>query len=532
MKLLALMLAAALAAPAAAQPVPVLDDIFARWASPNSPGCAIAVAKDGRTIVDKAYGSADLEHGIANTPATTFEAGSVSKQFTAAAILLLVETGKLTLDDDVRRHIPELSPKLPRLTIDHLLNHTSGLRDWGSVMGLAGWPRGTRAYTQSDVLDIIANQQALNYAPGAEYSYTNSGYNLMALIVERVSGQSLAAFTAARLFGPLGMTNTSWRDDFRRVVHGRAVAYERAAGSEAGERWAQAMPFEDAYGNGGLLTTTADLLRWNDALTTGNLGRFVTDKLQQRARLTDGTPITYARGLFVDRWRDRDQVSHSGSTGGYRAWLGRLPAEKLSMALLCNAGDVNGTALARQVIDRVLGVPEDANPPPFSAAGRAGTFIDDATHLPMTLIDDAGSLRVQGGPALAPLANGRLRGRGGELSFDGRDRFVLHTPEGQTVAYRRVAPWAPRAADLAAIAGRFRSGEADATYVAFVEGDKLKLRLERRPGMVFTLTPIATDLFEVEGGGIVRVIRHGSGMPTALSFGAPRVRDLRFARIP
>lgn len=529
MKFFALMLAAALAAPAAAQPAPVLDDIFTRWASPNSPGCAIAVAKDGQTIVDKAYGSADLEHGIANTPATIFEAGSVSKQFTAAAILLLVENGKLKLDDDVRRYIPELSPKLPRITIDHLLSHTSGLRDWGGVMDLAGWPRGTRAYTPPDVLDIIANQQALNYAPGAEYSYTNSGYNLMALIVERVSGQSLAAFTAARLFAPLGMANTSWRDDFRRVVHGRAVAYERADG---GDRWAQAMPFEDAYGNGGLLTTTADLLSWNDALTTGKLGRFVTGKLQERARLADGSPITYARGLFVDRWRDRDQVSHSGSTGGYRAWLGRLPGEKLSMALLCNAGDVSSTALARQVIDRVLGVPEDAAVTPAPVDGRAGTFIDDATYLPVTLVDNAGTLRVEGGPALAPLPNGRLRGRGGELAFDGRDRFVLHTPEGQTAAYRRVAPWVPHATDLAAIAGRYRSAEADATYVAFVEGGDLKLRLVRRPGVVVKLTPVAADLFEVEGGGIVRVLRHGSGLPSALSFGVPRVRDLRFARIP
>ncbi|MFC3711531.1 serine hydrolase domain-containing protein [Sphingoaurantiacus capsulatus] len=524
MRLIALLLAVALAAPAASQPN--LDDLFARWSSPSAPGCAVAVAKDGRTIIDKAYGGADLEHGVANTPATIFEAGSVSKQFTAAAILLLVEDGKLKLDDDVRQHVPELSPSLPRLTLDHLINHTSGLRDWGSVMDLAGWPRGTRAYTPPDVLDIIARQQALNYPPGAEYSYTNSGYNLMALIVERVSGQTLAAFTAARLFAPMGMTNTSWRDDFRRVVPGRAIAYERD-----GETWTQAMPFEDAYGNGGLLTTTADLLRWNDALTAGRLGAFVTSKLQERAHLTDGTPITYARGLFVDRWRNREQVAHSGSTGGYRAWLGRLPDEKLSVALLCNAGDVSSTMLAHQVIDRMLGVPEEATLPPAPVNGGAGTFIAETTHTPVTLIDDAGTLRIKDGPSLAPLPNGRLRGRGGEVAFEGRDRFVLHTPEGNRVAYRRVAPWAPAAADLAALAGRYRSDEADATYVAFVESGALKLRHDRRPGLIVTLAPITADLFDAEGDGIVRVIRDGEKI-SALSFGVSRVRDLRLAKLP
>jgi CubicO group peptidase (beta-lactamase class C family) len=526
MNVFALLLAAALAAPAAAQPAPDIDPVFARWSSPTSPGCAVAVAKDGQMIVDKAYGVADLEHGVANTPATIFEAGSVSKQFVAAAILLLVEDGRLRLDDEVRRHVPELSPALPRLTLDHLLSHTSGLRDWGSVMDLAGWPRGTREYTPPDVLDIIARQQALNYAPGAEYSYTNSGYNLMALIVERVSGQSLAAFTAARLFGPLGMATTSWRDDFRRIVPGRAIAYERA-----GEAWEQAMPFEDAYGNGGLLTTTADLLRWNEALAAGKLGRFVTDKLQERARLEDGTPIAYARGLVVDRWRGRAEVAHSGSTGGYRAWLGRLPDEKLSVALLCNAGDVASTTLAHEVVDRVLGIPADAALPPVRAEGRAGSFIAETTQLPVVLVDDGNRLRLADGPALARLPNGRLRARGGEIAFVGRDRFTLHTPEGQRIAYRRVAPWAPTGAELAALVGRYRSEEADATYAATVEGGALKLRHDRRPGRVATLSPVTADLFATGEGGIVRVIRGPDGVPTALSFGAPRVRDLRFHRL-
>lgn len=521
---LAVSAAVLLMSPAIAAPTADIDPIFAKWSSPVSPGCAVAVAQDGKTVLDRAYGAADLEHGVPNTPATVFEAGSVSKQFVAAAILLLAESGKLKLSDDVRTYVPELPDYGQAITIDHLLSHTSGLRDWGSVMALAGWPRMTRAYTPADVLDVIVRQKRLNYRPGTEYSYTNSGYNLMALIVERVSGSPLAAFTAERLFKPLGMRSTSWRDDFRRIVPGRAIAYQKgSAGYE------QAMPFEDAYGNGGLLTTTADLLRWNDALTSGALGPFVTAELQRRAVLAGGTPITYARGLFVDRYKGENQVSHGGATGGYRAWLGRLPDKRLSIALLCNADDVDSSGLAHQVLDRFL----DASPPEPAAIaqadGRAGVFADDRSGELLTLVSDKGTLRLNGRAPLEARPDGHLHARSGQLAFDGDDRFVLHTPEGQKIGFRRVQPWLPSAAELSALAGRYVSDEADAAYIASMEGDHLVLRLERRPGIKLALTAAYKDVFQTEDG-IVRVIRDGNGKATALGFAIPRVRDLRFER--
>ena len=207
----------------------------------------------------KAYGMADLEHDVRNTPDTIFEAGSVSKQFTAMAVQLLASEGKLSLDDPVRKYIPELPDYGKPLTIRHMLSHTSGLRDWGSVESIAGWPRTTREYTHAHVLDIVSRQKSLNFDPGTKWSYSNTGFNLAAIIVSRVSGMSFAEFSKQRIFAPLGMTHTSWRDDHTRIVKGRAIAYSLDNGEYHIE-----MPFENVHGNGGLLTTVGDLLMWNE----------------------------------------------------------------------------------------------------------------------------------------------------------------------------------------------------------------------------------------------------------------------------
>src|SRR5262245_7837467 len=221
-----------------------VDEVFARYRA-TTPGCTVGVAMNAKRVVIKGYGMADLEHDVPNGEETIFEAGSVSKQFTAAAVLLLAREGKLSLDDPVRKYVPEL-PDFPAppgastagygvaapaaaggggLTIRHMLTHTSGLRDWGSVEDIAGWPRTSRVYTHAHVLDIVSRQQSLNFTPGTHWSYSNTGFNLAAIIVSRVSGKSFADFTRERLFAPLGMARTSWRDDYTRVVKGRAIAY-------------------------------------------------------------------------------------------------------------------------------------------------------------------------------------------------------------------------------------------------------------------------------------------------------------------
>ena len=214
---------------AVADSEPQVDKIFAKWTD-ATPGCAVGVAVSGRPALTKAYGMADLEHDVKNTPDTIFEAGSVSKQFTAASVLLLAREGKLSLDDPARKHIPELPDTAAPVTIRHMLNHTSGLRDWGSVAGIAGWPRTTRVHTHAHVLEIVSRQRALNFTPGTRWSYSNSGYNLAAILVSRVGGMPFAEFTKARIFDPLGMKDSSWRDDWTRIVPRRAVAYGERRG--------------------------------------------------------------------------------------------------------------------------------------------------------------------------------------------------------------------------------------------------------------------------------------------------------------
>src|SRR5687767_10851325 len=273
-----------------------VDRIFASWNTRQTPGCAVGVARNGQPIPERAYGMANLEYDVPNTPATIFEAGSVSKQFTAAAVALLAQQWKLSLDDDVSKYIPELPDYGTPVTIRHMLTHTSGLRDWGTVALATGWPRGTRAHTHAHVLDIVSRQKSLNYTPGAEYLYSNTGYNLAAVIVARVSGMSFAEFTRKNLFEPLGMTSTQWRDDFTRIVKNRATAYTRRRQGD----WALEMPFEDVHGNGGLLTTVADLLKWNENFVSPRVGgvNFVRG-LQQKGRLNNGREISYALGLVV-----------------------------------------------------------------------------------------------------------------------------------------------------------------------------------------------------------------------------------------
>jgi CubicO group peptidase (beta-lactamase class C family) len=466
--LIAALTSSALATSAAAQALEPVEAALVgelSWANADTPGCAVAVERDGRRLATVVRGRASLEHAAPITADTIFEAGSVAKQFTAAAVMLLVQDGKLSLDDDVRSFIPELPDYGRPITVRQLLDHTSGLRDWGALHALAGWPRTTRVYTQADALDMIVRQRTLNYAPGTEWSYTNSGYNLAAMMVERLSGQTFAAFTRQRLFQPLGMGSTGWRDDFRAVLPGRATAYSRDGGG-----WRQEMPFEDAHGNGGLLTTVGDLLIWNQALEADRFG--LGTALTGRAMLTDGSPTNYGLGLFLEQRPGRREVSHGGATAAYRAFAGRhwLSGEvasdqaPVSTAVLCNAGSADAARIARGAVDAVLG-PPPPSPPATLAAAPSG---------PASPI----------GPA---------------------DR---------------------------AIAGRWTSDELGVDYLLEVTGEgALEVRIDRLPGSAAVWPRRSEDVWG-EGGATLQAVRDAEGRVAALSLSAPRVRDLRLQRAP
>ena len=314
------------------------------------PGCAAAVSLNGETVFEKAFGLAEMEHNVPNTPQTIFESGSVAKQFTAASLVLLQQEGKLSIDDPVRKYIPELPDYGVPLTIRHMLTHTSGLRDWGSVESIAGWPRTTRVYTHAHVLEIVSRQKSLNFTPGDHYSYSNTGYNLSAIIVSRVSGMSFADFSKQRIFTPLGLTHTSWRDDHTRIVKNRAIAYS----DERGEFHIE-MPFENVHGNGGLLTTVGDLLKWNENFVHPMVGdASIVSAMSTPGKFNDGTPEDYGFGLMVGELRGVKNINHSGSTAGYRAHLNRFPDAHTSVAVLCNVSSGDATRAANRVSELYL----------------------------------------------------------------------------------------------------------------------------------------------------------------------------------
>ncbi len=513
-----------------------VDSVFSRFTA-TTPGCAIGASRHGRTVLAKAYGMSNLEYDVPLTPESIIEAGSVAKQFTAAAILLLAQQGKLSVDDQVRKHIPELPNYGAPLTIRHMLNHTSGLRDWGTVAAVEGWPRGSRVHTHDHVLDIVTRQRSLNFPPGSEYLYSNTGYNLLAIIVQRVSGRPFADFTRTEIFEPLGMTRTSWRDDYTRVVKGRATAY---APTRNGFRLN--MPFENVHGNGGLLTTVEDLLRWSANFDRGQVGGPTLLREQVRpGRLTSGREIEYAAGLSVSRYRGVAEVSHSGATAGYRAFLTRYPEHGLAIAVLCNHGGAPAATLAHRVADLYLGsaatdpaAPTAVTLAPAVLNARAGLYRNAVTGQPLRISVRDGKLVDEGGTEAVPISATVFRNANGgqavfELAPDGRTRAMrLLQEDGDTLLFLPVEAYAPGPDDLRAFAGTYVSDEAATTFtIAQQEG---KLHLRQRPTVSFELRPAYRDVFEVPTGDIVRFIRDDAGKVTEMSLFLGRVRDLRFKK--
>lgn len=520
-----------------------VDTVFERWDSPEAPGCAVAASHKGRPLFSRAYGMADLEHSAPNTPSTIFEAGSVSKQFVAAAVVLLSRDGELSLEDDIRGYVPELPDYGETITLRHLLTHTSGLRDWGSVAAISGWGRSNRSHDHDHVLDILSRQSALNFSPGERYSYSNSGYNLLAMVVERVSGRSLAEFSEEHLFEPLGMTSTEWRDDYTRIVKGRSSAYT----AEDDSTFSINRPIEDVHGNGGLLTTTQDLLLWNDALENGALGGAdVLEVMEEAGELNSGRTIAYALGVQHGTEHGAPVVSHTGATSGYRAYLARFPEQALSVALLCNVTNADPGDLGSQVAEILLGeeAHEEEESEPAEAAEVAsdqleawtGRYKDSLDGTLTELVVEEGALKIKDGATLTPVSSSAFQVGSGDREFIFEESSAENRPAIQVIVdgYEEgtlvpVDDFEPNGEALEAFAGRYHSDDAETTLTVRVEDGELVA--ERRPGRTFELEPAYTDAFLADGLGLLRFDRNGSGEVTGLSLSLSRVFDMRFERM-
>jgi len=516
-----------------------VGDFFEPWDSLVTPGCAVGIAKNGQTSMLRAFGAAELEHDVANKPTTLFEVGSVTKQFTSAAILILARDGKLKLSDDIRDYLPEMPQYGDVITIDHLLTHTSGIRDWGVLDEVAGWGRTTRVMTNADALDIIVRQRQLDFRPGDEFSYTNSGYVLLAIIVERVTGQSLQEFSQEMIFEPLGMVSTQWRENFRKVVKGRSVAY-----MNSDQGYVQAMPFENVYGDAGILTSVQDLLIWNSALSDQKFGEYVSAEFERPVVLNNGRKSSYARGLWVRTRNGTREVSHAGGIGAYRAWVARFPEYELSIAVACNAGDPDytfgGDYFGYKIADLLLpdALPVEVNSYTSEAGSRAGLFVGENTGMPITFVQREDQL-IYGGKPLVALSTDRMAlGGGKQVAFESPNSLRIESDEGNVETYRRTNAWVPDSKDLSGFVGRFFSEEIGTTYEVRKTEDGLFLHIEHRPEIAVQLEPAYRDAFVYDtrlgqAGALVRFYRDDNGNVDELSVGwrIGRIRDLRFELI-
>ena len=333
----------------AQSPESKVDQIFAPVNKPDSPGCAVGVIKDARLIYEHAYGSANLELETPLTTKSTFNVGSISKQFTALSILILAQQGKLSLDDSVRKYIPEVPDFGAPITLRHFIHHTSGLRDFLEMLEMAGRRNGD-VETEKDVLDMVSRQRTLNHKPGEEYLYTNTGYLLLSIVVKRVAGKPLSEFAEENIFKPLGMTHTRFSDDHTALIPGLVDAYLPKTGGGF-RKW---MPRHDLVGSSNLFTTVEDLARWDQNFYDKKVGGALIDQMLTPGTLNDGTKLDYAFGLILSAYKGLPAVVHAGSSMGYQGTLLRFPGQHFSVAVLCNVRGLNPDGVARSVADVYL----------------------------------------------------------------------------------------------------------------------------------------------------------------------------------
>jgi len=524
-----------------------VDSIFAAFDTRDSPGCAVAVSDGGRTVFAKGYGMASLEHDLPITPTSAFYAASVSKQFTAFAVAMLAEQGKLSLDDDVRKWIPEVPDFGKTITVRHLIHHTSGLRDYFGLLDMTGWPD-DGPVTEAQFLDLVSRQKALNFEPGSRSLYSNTGYVLLSILVKRVSGKSLREFADETMFGPLGMTNSHFRDDHTMLVKNRALAYSPRAGG-----WRVDVPGFDVVGDGGLYTTVEDLARWArnfDDRTVG--GDAVAARVLTRGRLTSGDSIPYAYGLVHNVYRGQPVIVHGGAYGGYRANLLRFPAQRFAVAMLCNATTANAAQLSQAVATVFLG--DRLGPVPAAAASTSGGGSStvklsreqlaryagaywDARNEALRRIDVRDSTLVMLGTpiVLSPVSETSFRASltNATVTFavdrDGAVTMEEIAPGGDKSTYKRMPAPKTDASTLSDYAGDYVSDELGTTWRVEPTGSALTLRRRALPDI--TLQPVFPDAFNAPRG-VMRFVRGDNGRVTGFVIGAGRVTGFVFRKTP
>ncbi|HMI52713.1 MAG TPA: serine hydrolase domain-containing protein [Candidatus Saccharimonadales bacterium] len=522
-----------------------VDQIFSAYDRPDSPGCSVGVIRDGNYIFKKSYGSASLELGVPLSSQSVFYMASVSKQFTAASTVLAAEQGYFSLDDDIRKFIPELPAYGHPVTIRQMLHHTSGFRDVLGLLDLAG-RNFEDVHTTAEMLDLLSRQKSLNFDPGEEYSYSNTNFFLMSVLIQRTTKKSLAQFAEENIFKPLGMTHTHFHDDRTAVSRNRASAYAPREGGGFSIDWS--LNF-DKVGDGGLLSSIDDLLLWDRNFYGNKLGKgSLLQELQTRGRLNSGKDIQYALGLEMTDYRGLPVVAHGGAMFGYRTNLIRFPQQKFSVITLCNVAGARPGELDNKIADLYLAgqFPEDAaqaakgdgqspsgsSAPPDDPTPFLGTYRNPASHSLLEVSAKEGELVVYG-QHLKSRGQGRFTfAFGGELQFQTPavtpPRFTLAFPDSPAEHYEKVEPLHPAAEALAEYAGNFTSEELEVTYRIATRDGKLTLAMSwREPD---PLTPSFTDEFQGPDGTSLVFRRDAAKHIAGFDLYAGRVRKITFTR--
>lgn len=538
-----------------------VDKVFSSVDKENTPGAAVAVVQDGEIVYKNGYGMANLEYDVPVTPKTIFHIASVSKQFTTFSILLLEKDGLLSLDDDVRKYIPELPDFGKTITLKHLAHHTSGLRDQWNLLALAGW-RLDDVITMEHILKLVYNLRELNFDPGEEMLYCNTGYTLLAEVVSRVAGVSFARFTEERIFTPLKMEHSFFYDDHEKIVKNRAYSYSKIKGG-----YKKSVLSYANVGATSLFTTVEDLSLWALNFEDPVVGDAdLIRKLRKRGVLNNGDTINYALGQFTGKYKGLDFIGHGGGDAGYRTHITRVPEYSFSVIVLSNNGSFNPSGIANRVINIYLADAIESKKAELAKAGNTDeeekqdqsqenideaidpdtikAYLGDYELLPGTIIQ----IIQEDGELMARMTGEddvKLRsissyefevvGFNVRLSFHWNDsqeikEMRIHQ-NGETGTAARLEAFDADLVDLREFEGEFYSEELTTSYTFVLEQDSLRARHRRLSDI--TLTPKKRDNFSGDTWffGSLDFVRDQSGSITGCKVSSGRVRNVYFRKI-
>ncbi len=519
-----------------------IDSLFNGLGS-ETPGAAVAVVRNGEVLYRQSYGMANLEQHTAVTTSTVFDIASFSKQFTGMATAMLLEQGRISLADDIRSYIPEVPDFGTPITVRHLIHHISGIRDWPATLGIAGWQMDD-VISFDQIMTMVRYQQDLNFEPGAEYSYSNTGYNLLAELVARVTGQTFREWTDANIFQPLGMERTHFQDDHREIVEHRANGYAQVDGA-----YVVTHNGLTAMGSSSLFTTIDDLVKWAanfDMQAVG--GPAVIARMHERGVLNDGERIAYAYGLNIGEYRGLTTASHGGSWASFRTHFLRFPEQRFTVMVLSNLGSFNPSSRCYNIAELYLGDLMEPEETVASAAERPAVAVDGAVldeyvgtyrlgpGWLVTITREGDSLMTQATaePRFSMKAVSQTEfwvddyGAGIDFQRDSTGAVASFAYRGMEAP--RVELFQPTVAQLSAFVGDYYSEELDTTYRLTLKSDSL-IALHRRHGEI-GLIPTVQDEFRGDSWLLspVSFVRDARGNVSAMLVGAGRARNLRFVR--